>query len=423
VLGLCLALVFALTATGRGTSWDGTVMLGTSFRLWREHRWDIDLRPGALPRALGRVPPNLPMIRRDGLTYQGYGPAFSLLALPLVATASVLERATGTRDYDFIVYFINSFVIAAMCALTAAIALELGATRVGALWAAVLLGFGTFAWPYARYDLSDPLLSAALAGSVLHTFRFERTQRLGEAAIAGAWAGLALATKITAAITFPVIGAALLVAVTRHRSGLRPVVAVSAAFGFPLAVAIGGLLAYNAVRLGTAFARPYGGVGLQFFNHPMLAGIYGLLLSPFGLFRHAPVALLWPLALWRMVPTNPLRAGVSAAFVAVHVLFFSKYFMWPGGPTTAPRFLTPVLPLVAAIVAAYLRSPLALGAVLAAGALVNLRWVLAPRSWVVTQSAVPLPLRVTAVGVLLVAAFLTAAWVWRRRVDQTPARS
>jgi hypothetical protein len=211
-----------------------------------------------------------------------------------------------------------------------------------------------------------------------------------------------------------------------------------AAFAAPLAGAAGLLLAYNVVRMGKAFTSPYGVVAPEWFTNPITVGLHGLLLSRTqGIWRFAPLSVLWPFALWRMARAGRGHAALFGSLVAVPVLFYATLLGWHGGPAWGPRYLCPVLPFLVVPVVLHVRSRAVLTLAVAAGAVANLPPVLGgpwgypipsrtasyvPSFWFLTQTAVPLAARLTVAAVLLVGCVLAAAWAWRERIAP-PAHS
>jgi len=125
--------------------------------------------------------------------------------------------------------------------------------------------------------------------------------------------------------------------------------------GVPLLVAgaavpLGLVLAYN---LGVA-GSVAGGYGLSgkatFFQHPLLSGIAGLMVSPTrGLFVFSPFLLFLPLRLRDVLGVSGARArGLTLALgiaVALQVLLYAKTD-WRIGFCWGPRWMTDLLPLL-----------------------------------------------------------------------------
>lgn len=433
-VGLCAVLLFALTASGKPTSWDGTVMMDVAYRLWYLGRWDIAITPQELPAALRTkyVPWGVGMRGPDGRQYSAYGPGFSLAAVPLVAVADGLARLSGADPPLFVVYFVNAITTGASCGAVAALALALGLSRRRALLAAAAFGFATFAWVYAKFDFSEPLCTLCLVCAVHRLVRYDAEGHAFHLVLAGLWSGAALLTRVAAVIALPVLLAMVQATVAQRRSG--GFVAASAALGAGLVPAAVGLALYNALRTGMVLSTGYTGGGVYFFGNPLSVGVPGLLWSLHqGIAVYAPLSLLWPLAVVRMARCDPGRVRVFLALPIVFLLFHAKLIGWHGGPTWGPRYLHSVLPFLAIPVAGYVGSRAALAAALLAGAAVNLSAVLVfwerqlapwvwrgealhpfvPDFWFLTNDVVPPAARALAVALLALGAVGAGWWVWR----------
>jgi hypothetical protein len=127
--------------------------------------------------------------------------------------------------------------------------------------------------------------------------------------------------------------------------------------------AVAGLVALVAVRAGinymfwgSLWTSPHAALGawtgLADALDLMAVRAGGLLLDQeYGLLPYAPVFLLAPLGLVRLVKTRPATAGAVAVVVASYLAFIlfpvTNVHGWTGGWSPAGRFLTPILPLAA----------------------------------------------------------------------------
>jgi len=89
-------------------------------------------------------------------------------------------------------------------------------------------------------------------------------------------------------------------------------------------------------------------------NRNIPRGVLGLLFDQkFGLLAYSPVYLLAPVGCWMMLRSRDRRwfAAGLAACAAAFVLSSARVYMWWGGLSAPARFLVPILPLLAPMMA------------------------------------------------------------------------
>ena len=227
-------------------------------------------------------------------------------------------------------------------------------THSGAGYAASLLGtfllaLATPLFAYSSWFFSEPLAAALLVGAGVALFPPQDVEFISgrRAAVAGALLGCALWVRPTHVIAVPVF---VLAAAMRSRGhALRTAVLVAAVAGsFGAAY-----LLRNEFLFGSFFDFGYppaaeGGRRLNTFETPLATGLYGLLFSPGkSLFLFAPPLLLALPGLWRLARGNRALAVVAGLTPLVYLLFFARYTQWEGGYCFGPRYLVPVIPLLA----------------------------------------------------------------------------
>jgi hypothetical protein len=377
ILAIGAFLLYAATGGGRITGSDEVTM----FELSR-----------ALLHGGIEVPAGATLDGRDGRHYTKNSAGQAVLALPLVAAA---EAAGGVSHLpparrELAVRFVASFFDALLAALllgvfyAAARALEIGAGP--SLAAALMLGFTTPLWVYAKSFMAEPLqalgLLLALSGSALADRpNWRRAGALGVL--------LAISAKLS------MLPFALL-AMLPLRSRLE----FARPFVIALLAAIAGHVAYNVARFGTPFETGYGAqAGVSAYTTPLWVGVYGLLLSSGkGIAWFAPALWLLPagwqaarkvhgapvrepgrvhrmvrgLARWlppmlrpRFEPYEAPRrhenlrraAPVIAGMVGLALVMYGMFEHWAGDGSFGPRYLVPFLPLLFLLVAPALEHP------------------------------------------------------------------
>lgn len=285
----------------------------------------------------------------DGRFYSLYGPANSLLMVPLVWLAGLLKSA-GPQWIPM--SFIEEFLCAAAGAWLKAVAVTLTylilqqfehAPRRNALAAlgALLMGYD---FQYGRSYFAELPVAVCLLTAVW-AVEAARTRPLTRLALlAGVALALAPAFRWETVVFAPVIA---LSAWWRYRPAVGRGPAV--AFLAPI-VAMGIALAfYNDARFGSFVKTGY--ERFPFSSSP-LAGWAGMLVSPGdGFLWFAPWCLsllLVPIEIWR---ERKLRdfAVLILALIAVAWPVYGSWAWWSGGVSWGPRFLTPFVPMVAIV--------------------------------------------------------------------------
>ncbi|HOC91883.1 MAG TPA: hypothetical protein PKH33_05905 [bacterium] len=291
-----------------------------------------------------------------------YGIGQSLAQLPAYLFADAVFSDVKTVEPALMKYFIVSFTNAAIsagvCVFVFLLCSALGYGRGVSLYVVALAGFGTMLWPQSKTLFSEPLQALCLTGGFFFAVGWRARGGTARAAAAGFLLGLLIATK-------PIMGVAAAPVILYFADGLRvkkdflkSAPAVFAFFGL-LAVWVVWVLYYNHIRFGYVFDFGYlGGTdrdGAHGFNTPLLVGLHGLLLSSGkGLVFYAPVAALAILGYRPMAKRFGAEAATIAALSIATAIACAKWNAWHGDYSWGPRFMGPVVPLLAAMFGAAL---------------------------------------------------------------------
>jgi len=385
-LGLAALVTYVLTGGGRIVGSDEVTMLQLSRAILHGR---IDVPAGATMRG------------PDGRFYSKNAAGQAVLTLPIVAVADAAAHALrfGPERADLaarcVASFWNGLVTAVLLAM---LYLSLRRLRVGArsaLAATVLLGFTTPLWIYAKSFMAEPvealgLLLAVTGGAQAGAAPSPPDARRG-AWLAALGAFLAISVKLG---TAPLALASLTsLGLSRPRAWVVPAIGVAAA--------LAGHAIYDVLRFHDPLQSGYGAQASPLaFTTPVWVGVYGLLLSSGkGLAWFAPAAWLAPAGIAAMVQSRQhsdaargtppqdgsgdaaRRAGWAILVTAAVALFvYGRFQHWGGDGSWGPRYLVPLLPLLA----------LALGFTLegASRARRRLAWVLGMAGFVVTLGGV-----------------------------------
>ncbi len=346
-LALFLAFLgfYMLTASGHFYATDEE----TIFRLTESM---VERRTAVMPDGWGLTTTT----GRDGQQYSVYGPAQSVLAIPLyvVGLAATPLLPPDARGYvlRFAASSFGAFVTAATVALLYLLVRRLRYGGGAALALALIYGLATSAWPHGRTFFAEPLTAFFLL-LILYAFR-----RGTDAGIAPGWlivGGVAtvgaIATKPHAAIALPFLALYLLrraVVLWREagggRRGLGAVVRTFAwgVVGLALAAIPEGF--YNTALYGGPLTIGYGSQD-DLFVIPFGTGFLGLTLGlGKGLLWYSPPVLLALAGWWPFLRRCRAEALVCLGVVAAHYAFYSRILAWHGDGSWGPRYLLIALP-------------------------------------------------------------------------------
>jgi hypothetical protein len=342
-------LIFAATGGGRIAGSDEVTMFEVSH---------------ALLRGSVVVPEGATLQGRDGKFYSKNAAGQAVLALPLVAAGELAAGASGLAPERrvlaarFVASFFNAIVTALMLAAFYAGVRALGVGTGAAFASAVMLGFTTPVWVYAKSFMAEPMESLGLLLALLGSAR----SSAGEArAVRTAALGVLLAISAKL-VMLPLVLTCLLPLAGRRSDGSR-VPGLAWVFG-ALALALAFHLMYDVARFGSLFETGYGGqASPEAFRTPLVVGLYGLLLSSGkGVVWFAPAIVLAVAGLSRMRHVaggekNPRAIGARRAAAAVTatwalgLLLYAGFEHWAGDGSFGPRYLLPLLPLAFVAVA------------------------------------------------------------------------
>jgi len=285
--------------------------------------------------------PGYSVVGPDGRHYAKFPLLASLVGVPaqwlerLVSVAAI-NQAQKELYLRLIRGLTPAAVSASAMALLVATLLALAYRRRTTILVAAAYLLATCALPYLRSPWSEAVQLCAINLCLFCAVRFAQAPGPGRAAALGLAVGLVYLAK---PVLLPF---ALALGVAVAASAYRQVLWVILGLLPPVLVGV----AYDIARSGSPFMGDYGlYLAPVAFTHPLLDGLYGLLLSPGrGLFWYAPLAVLSAvgavLAL-RQGRRDPLLMGVLVG-VALVLVLYAKFTVWHGGEQWGPRFLVPL---------------------------------------------------------------------------------
>ena len=288
--------------------------------------------------------------------YSKYGIGHTLLALPPLALAQLIQKTTGVRceaALYTLMFIVNGALFLAMVAFYLA---HFYPAR--AVWLTVLIaGLATIWWPYTKLDFSEPLvLSIAFLGFLL--------MRFGHPVLGLAVAALTLTIRLD---SFVIVGLMILWFLLANPS-VRSLVRCAIA----LAPAVVLVLVANYVRYHSLVDRGYSG---ERFSNSLLVGLYGILLSGGkSIFLFSPPLLLGLLGWKRFAQRveNRSDAWLFLGILIAQVFLFAKWWDWSSDDAWGVRFVVPGVLLMCIPMVTMIERRLILIPVVCVGVLVQL---------------------------------------------------
>jgi hypothetical protein len=306
----------------------------------------------------------------DGRRYSYFSPGQSVLALPLYASAAPLravlpdnwtQALSGPPNrrgpYRFggeleatLVGLFAPLIGGVLIALFYIFERELDVPARSAVIVAGLLAASTHTTILSTYLLRHLTEAVTILGAMLLFRRYARGASLATLAAGSVLASLTFLVRVPAALAAPVLAGYLgwaLYARGDWRAGVARLSRVLPVILVPLAVALGIHMGVNEARWGTWFGSPMVEQDSR-FNHPLLRGLAGLLLSPgSSIFVYSPLLLLAPFGiatLWRS--DRPLTLA-GLAMSGTWLVFYARFDGWSGlWSAPGPRYLFLLVPLL-----------------------------------------------------------------------------
>jgi hypothetical protein len=321
---------------------------------------------------------------RNGRKY-GVFPLGNVVAMvPSYLGYKLLSHVKALPDrpiFAFASHLSPALMMAAACALFFVMLRRRGSSPAWATGGTLIVAFATLCFVYARSPYSEALQTLVLVWLVERTLAMGDRPTVVGLAWLGVAAGVLVNSKLVNVLFLPLV-AWYVITCAQRRGQLgvvwRALPFVIAIFAELTAIA----LWHNWLKTGSVWDSGYQ-IKHGVFSGDLVAGVYGLLLSPGkSAFLYSPpliLALLGARTAWqRRRDETLLVAGV----IAVSVLFNAKFRHWHADYCWGPRHLTAVTPLAILLAFPWLPEAMArgrvglrrlgLGALVTAGVLVQL---------------------------------------------------
>ncbi len=279
----------------------------------------------------------------DGNLYskKGVGTAFAILPLFYIGK---YWQALGAVQLAFLTTALVTAVTVLIFYLTAR---ALAYSQTVSTVAALALGLGTLLWPYAQMLFGEPLAALGVALALLAIaglWRSLQWQWFFLCGVGSAMLVLSRTANVLLVIPFMVALAYRTWLDWRCQQNWRQLLTFALAYGLPFGMPVLALILYNYVSFGTFFSFPT--AEGEAFTTPIWIGVSGQLWSSGkGLVFYVPLAFMIFLSI--VVDLQKMKNPIylTAFFVIlIPVLFYGKWYDWPGGKAWGPRFLVPTMP-------------------------------------------------------------------------------
>lgn len=338
---LCLLLgLYALVYVGQTHSKDEDWMLSAASTFVRHgelhiesvaaNEWGSSVFETEILRAFGP----------DGAAYTKKGLLPTIAMMPFIFISDVLPRFWST---EATVHLMNPVILALSALLIAEIGVRVGFGRGVSLAAALMFGGLTVALPYAQSVFGEPLAGLMLMLALWLTMNYHDKPTTFNALASGTAIGLTIAINPVYALFVPVIGVWLLGPDVRQWRWGHGVV-----FGIPAVITLLAIMGYNVLRFGDPIYSGYNLATNEGFIHPMHQGVMALLFSGYrGLMWYSPLTWLAFFGWGGLYRAHRGLAVTTLALIIVNTLSFASWWSWHGGTVWGPRFMVPIVPLLA----------------------------------------------------------------------------
>ncbi len=276
----------------------------------------------------------------------------------LAASWTLRSGVFNTTGRMQAVFWLNTLYTAMTGLVLYGLVLQLGETRKHALISAMVFGFGTLAWPYAKTFFREPLAMLLLTQSVY--LLLVATGERGSVpvrAVFGTGAllcfGAVLLTKVILVAVLPALGLLVVLRMRMSKAEQRKIMWLAG--GFALAAVIGlALIGWVALGLRTPPRASLEFFSARYHNLTVLPhdgfwqALIGIFVSPGkGIFFYMPVLLACVVSGFAMRRNSPVLFWFP--LLAVMGLAATQALVYDAGwwnMTWGTRFMLPVLPLM-----------------------------------------------------------------------------
>lgn len=273
---------------------------------------------------------------------------YSIAYLPFYGLGSLLHATVfQSQPLDWVqrkcMCWMNMVFAAMTLGLIARTLGRLGYSQSAQCGTALLYGFTTLGFSYARYDYNKTLAGLLLIAAFYFWLRNKQSTSNSKIPINALWCGACFMALLMVRLELAVLTPIFILGFYQPK---MPIAKQAPSLLFALFAATGILffIAYNQMYWSGEASGGYEG---SFVLYPS-AAILGFLGSPGkSLFLFNPIFLLLPLLVRHFYNRNQAAALLWGGLCVVFFLLYSFWGNWWGGWGYGPRHLVPMLPLLA----------------------------------------------------------------------------
>jgi tetratricopeptide (TPR) repeat protein len=281
-----------------------------------------------------------------GEVYSKYPVGYPLVLVVFILLARGAGLLFGSTAAEVVLCLPSMLAILGSMVLLWRAAMRLGFGPATANCLAVALALGSYLWPYAGINWSEPVQIFCLVAAFycLIAARQDESHWRFYTILGGIALGYGILVKATLAVLAPILVLSVFYVWYGH-AGLRKALSKAAIFAAPALLASLYLLATNFVLFGNPMDFGY---REESFTAPIFEGLRGLTIGwRKGILWFLPICLLAPWGAWKLArsPQKWVAATLSGT-VLLHFLLISRWHMYEGGSCWGPRLLLPVVPFM-----------------------------------------------------------------------------
>jgi 4-amino-4-deoxy-L-arabinose transferase-like glycosyltransferase len=350
---VCVCVVYLIGAAAEPISTiDDQVMLTAAMNLVQNGKLTLPQRfaeQGSGRAMFGRA-------TASGEVYVKYPPGYPVLLAIFLAPARAAGLLFGSLAADLVLCLPSILALLATALLLWLSCIRMGFSPAAANIAASGFAVGSYAWPYAGVNFSEPLQTLCVTAAFFCLVSaWNDEPRWRKYFLAGGLAlGYGVLVKSSLGLIMPAMALGALWGWWKKVPVKDAFLRVSL-FAAPSVLAGIYLLLVNSFMFGSASDFGYSGETFRASaSHGFLALTAGW---DKGMLWFAPLTILVPLGIWRL-RNHPLRWAAASLVVssAAYYVLISRWYGYRGGNCWGPRLLMPVLPLLMVLAAGALYS-------------------------------------------------------------------